>query len=216
MLHIAVINHSTVISDAEIKKCLPAFQKQLDRDFAPAWGICAKLHFGIRVIPHTWVLGVFDDADQAGALGYHDVSSLGTPLGKVFAKTTMDDGGLWTVTFTHELLEMLVDPWIVASALDDQRGRFYALEICDAVEADRLGYDIDGVRVTDFVLPGFFEASIDTGEKLSFCGHVSKPYEIAPGGYLSYLDLGNIKAGWQQDFARRPGTSRHARRRSVK
>ena len=53
-----------------------------------------------------------DNPDQAGALGYHEITSQGTPLGKVFAKLDLQSGASWTVTLSHELLEMLADPWI--------------------------------------------------------------------------------------------------------
>jgi hypothetical protein len=32
-----------------------------------------------------WQISVTDNPDQAGALGYHELTSRGTPLGKVFA-----------------------------------------------------------------------------------------------------------------------------------
>ena len=95
---VSVKNMSTVLTDGEIQKALPAFQKQVTSDFAASeWGIGADLHFvgkGSKVPAGSWLLGVFDDADQAGALCYHDLSRSGLPLGKVFAKTTMDDGGV--------------------------------------------------------------------------------------------------------------------------
>ena len=59
-----------------------------------------------------WQISVTDNPDQAGALGYHELTSRGTPLGKVFAGLDLQSGGSWTVTLSHELLEMLADPWI--------------------------------------------------------------------------------------------------------
>jgi len=60
---------------------------------------------------------------------------------------------------SHELLEMLADPWINWCATGND-SKIYALEVCDAVEADDLGYDIDGVRVSDFVTPAWFEPHV--------------------------------------------------------
>jgi hypothetical protein len=93
-----------------------------------------------------------DDPDQAGALGYHEMTRNGTPLGKVFAGLDIRSGSSWTVTLSHELLEMLADPWINWCA-EGSDGRIYALEVCDAVESDSLGYEIDGVLVSDFIGP---------------------------------------------------------------
>jgi hypothetical protein len=90
---------------------------------------------------------------------FHDLTAAGQPLGQVFARTTLDEGGLWTVTFSHEMLEMLADPNINLCAFDEDARRLYAYEVCDAVEADALGYEIDGVTVSDFVLDSWFEPS---------------------------------------------------------
>ena len=223
---IAVKNFSTVVSDAELSEKLGAFQTQVSRDFAPVWGVNAHLRIASKdevLALGEWLIGVFDDADQAGALGYHDVTSVGDPLGKVFAKTTIDDGGLWTVTFSHELLEMLADPWINLTALDPQSNRLYAYEVCDAVESDNLGYEVLGVQLSDFVMPEFFRRDeIPPGAYLSFNGKLSAPFTLEAGGYLSFIDLSDASAGWQQltaDMAHtktqsHAGTSRGARRRS--
>jgi len=221
MQEIVFKNFSTVLTDAQVAAIIPALQTQCDRDFCPVWKCGAvRLRFAAKtekLSATAWLMGIYDDADQAGALGYHDVTANGTPLGKVFAKTTIDDGGSWTVTVSHELLEILADPWIVSCVIDDSSNRVFALEVCDAVEADELGYKIGGVQLSDFVLPGFFESGVHKGHSLSFCGHVRKPFELAAGGYLSFLDLSDPSQGWQQETARkRPGTSRGATRKAVR
>jgi hypothetical protein len=61
--------------------------------------------------------------------------------------------------------------------------RLYAYEVCDAVEADDLGYELDGVTVSDFVLPGWFEPiHVADGERFAFKSNVSAPFELLPGG----------------------------------
>ena len=202
---IAVKNLSTVVSDADVQAALPSFQTQLSRDFCGAgWGLDATLQWvpkAKKAPASAWLLGVFDDADQAGALGYHDLTKSGQPTGKVFAKTTLDDGGLWTVTFSHELLEMVADPTINLCAFDEDARRLYAYEVCDAVEADALGYKIDGVTVSDFVMPGWFEPShVTKGERFAFKSKVKGPFQLLAGGYIGYYDLAG--GGWQQLTAR--------------
>jgi hypothetical protein len=211
---VVVKNLSKVVKDAEVETALPAFQKQVSRDFAGAgWGLDVALQFlpKTQKLPaNAWLLGVFDDADQAGALGYHDLTKAGQPLGKVFARTTLDDGGQWTVTFSHELLEMLADPNINLCAFDENAGRLYAYEVCDAVEADELGYKIDNVLVSDFVLPGWFEPlHVGKGEKFAFKSNVTGPFHLLPGGYIGYYDLAG--GGWQQLTAREVMDARQMR-----
>ena len=36
---------------------------------------------------------ILDDSDQANALGYHELSKTGTPLGKVFVRSVQQSGG---------------------------------------------------------------------------------------------------------------------------
>jgi hypothetical protein len=220
MFDIAVKNVSSSVSDADIAKALPAFQRQVTEDFRAAYGIDATLHLVDRSRPFPrsmWQLAVLESADQAGALGYHEKTSAGLPLGKVFAGTTIKYGGLWSVTFSHELLEMLLDPWINLTIPDSDNKRSWSYEACDAVEADELGYKIDGVQVSDFVLPSYFENDITLAKshKRSFCGHVTAPLSLAPGGYMSFVDW--TTGEWSQiDASRAPGHaekhSRHARR----
>lgn len=215
-IQVAVVNESTVCGDDEIAEITHALQHQVDHDFRPTWGIAAELTAvpkGQAPAAAAWVLGVFDDSDQAGALGYHDLTPELHPVGKVFAATDKKYGAAVSVTCSHELLEMLGDAYINTTALDPRSGRLYAYENADAVEADDLGYEIDGTLVSDFVLPQFFDPQhAGKGQPLSFKGHVNEPFSLAKGGYLSFLDLGDLKKGWQQvtaegtpDAGREPG-----------
>src|SRR5438876_10422189 len=85
-IQVAVMNASTVLSDSAVQAAVPDLQTQVHRDFAPAWGIDADLTFvptGSHPLPTAWQLVILDNSDQAGALGYHDVTAQGLPLGKV-------------------------------------------------------------------------------------------------------------------------------------
>ena len=206
MLNIAVVNQSTVVKDGDASAWTDALQTQVSQDFFPVWGVDAKLTFlpGGKTAPAgNWVLAILDNADQAGALGYHDITPDGLPLGKVFAKTTIGDGGAVSVTASHELLEMLGDPDINLTAeLDDGSGspsKFYAYEVCDPCEDDQFGYKINNVLVSDFVYPAYFESfrkpnstQFDHGKK------ITAPFTLLAGGYMGVLDLGNLSEGWQQ------------------
>ena len=108
-IKIAFTNESTVLTDPQVKTAIPALQKQITRDFAPIWGVDADLSFVPKSSPlpaKSWLIGVFDNSDQAGALGYHDLTEEGLPLAKVFAATDIQYKSAWTVTASHELLEM--------------------------------------------------------------------------------------------------------------
>ncbi len=204
-IKIAFTNQSTVLTDAEVQAAIGPLQTQVSRDFAPVWGVDADLSFVPKSAtppPKSWVIGVFDNSDQAGALGYHDLTENGLPLGKVFAGTDLQYGSSWTVTASHELLEMLGDPDINLYAVS-QNGMelsFYAYEVCDACEADELGYKIDGTLVSDFVYPAWFEGFRQAGSTpFDQEGHVTKPFEILKGGYISVFDV-SYNNGWYQQY----------------
>ncbi len=204
---IAISNASTCLTDSQVEAVLPALQKQVSDDFKPYWELDCTLTFLNNGQPLTrgwWQIVITDNPDQAGALGYHEMTSNGTPLGKVFAKLDLENGSSWTATLSHELLEMLADPWINWCAMGSDN-RIYALEVCDAVEDDRLGYKIDGVLVSDFITPAWFERT--DADRLDFSQHLSKQLELARGGYISVFDP---SSGWTQIDARGAGGPRIA------
>jgi hypothetical protein len=202
-IKIAVINASKAVTDEEVAKVVPALQTQVHRDFAAAWGIDADLEIvprGKKPPAGSWWLVILDDSDQAGALGYHDLTTEGMPLGKVFAGTDKKLGYIWSVTASHELLEMLADPDINLTVFvqpSGDRGRLYAYETCDACEADGFGYDINGVTVSDFVFPSWFESFRKSGTQFDFGKHIKKPFHLLKGGYIGVFDVAS-GTGWHQ------------------
>lgn len=206
-IKIGVFNESTVVSDAEVKKWITAVQHQVRNEWASTWGYDADIIWQPKgALPRSgmWHLVVLDDADQAGALGYHDITSENLPQGKCFAKTTLTYKGIPSVTFSHELLEMLGDPDVnlVAMGHDPNSGaKFYAYEVCDAVEGDEFAYPgVNGVMVSDFVTPAWFESFRTPGStSFSYRKNVTAPFQLAPTGYIGIYDPMN---GWTQATAR--------------
>lgn len=194
---IAIVNTpSSGVANTEVQAMVAAMRHQLVNDFGPAWRTGAHLRF----VPSTskapagaWVIALLDNSDQAGALGYHDLTPDGYPLGKVFAGTDRQYGETISVTLNHELLEMLADPYINQCVQADD-GAFYALEVCDAVEADAFGYEVGGVLLSNFVTPAWFGHG---GGRLDHLGQLSQPFQLAPGGYISVFDPANGQ-GWTQ------------------
>lgn len=195
---LAILNKSTVLSDAQVQHAIPAFQHQVTYDFKPHWGVGAKILFipkALKVPPNCWQIWIEDDSDTAGALGYHEVTNEGLPLSRVFAKTDAHYGLSWTVTATHEILEMLADPW-ATTAMQTGRYTFHALEVGDPVEADQYAYKgLNDILVTDFILPYWFQPQM-VGKNYDFCGKLTKPLQLLNGGYVSYYDVKQAK--WVQ------------------
>src|SRR5690242_3931498 len=165
-----------------------ALTKQAQQHFALpppySYGISATIRVASSphdVQPDEWVIGLLAKADQPGALGYHDETPNGKPFVKVFPLLDKKDGADLSMTISHEMCETLADP-NGARAAQWKDGRFWAYEVCDAVE--ETSYLIDGVKVSNFVLPPYFEPVVRlTGLKLDWMGMCKKPLEILPGGY---------------------------------
>jgi hypothetical protein len=197
VLQIAVINESTAIGDADIQQMLPAFDQQWNNDLQQVWGVeSAAFQFmsgGATPPAGSWWVVFLDNSDDPRALAYHDLTTEGLPLSKVFVKTLQADNASVSVGATHEICEMAVDPWL-NSAYQDPQGAFWAGEICDPVESDQYGYQINGILVTDFVTPNWFAHKNAQGQ-IDFQGHANDPFQILTGGYAQRFDP---TAGWQQ------------------
>lgn len=188
------------MGDADAAKVVAALQIQVNRDFAPVWGIDAAVRYvGLKEkpLPTEWALVILDNSDQADALGYHDLTKAGLPIGKIFAKTDFQYGEQWSVTASHELLEMLADPAINLSVMVEGKDgsiKLFGYEVCDACEADKLAYKIGDVLVSDFVTPAWFETFRKTGP-FDFQNKIKKPFGLLPGGYIGLYVVGS---GWTQ------------------
>src|SRR5437879_13070511 len=92
-----------------------------------------------------------DNPDQPDALAYHDLTPDGLPQSKVFVKTTLDNGDLVSVSASHELVEMLIDPAINLMTTGPNPKLVYAYDSADPVEAQ--SFDVDGIQMSDFIHP---------------------------------------------------------------
>jgi hypothetical protein len=212
-IQISVINESTVLADADIVPVVSALQKQVTNDFGPVWGVDAELTIvpkGSQPAAGTWWLVMLDDSDQANALGYHDLTTEGLPIGKVFAASDLKAGTSWTVTASHELLEMLGDPNINLTVFvqnNNTAGTLYAYEVCDACEDDSLGYQIDNILLSDFVYPAWFESfRIEGSTHFDRMNKITKPFQLLLNGYIGVFHV-SAGSGWQQQTAEQHATN---------
>jgi hypothetical protein len=68
-----------------------------------------------------------------------------------------------------------------------QRHVFHWFEMCDAVQDEN--YVIDGVRVSNFVLPLYFTSSEERGGRNDFLGSGTlHSFSVNPGGYIGFYD----------------------------
>ena len=180
----------------ELGALVAAMQLYVNQHVAPVWGTPAKLVKSTGFIKDAWAVVFLDDADQPGALAYHDLTPDGLPLSKVFVRTTINNGDLVSVSTSHELVEMLVDPAINIMTTGPDSKATYAYETADPVEA--LTFKVNDIPMSDFVYPAYFEIFRKPGSvKFDHLNKVNKPFQILSGGYQIVFKNGK----WTQIFS---------------
>lgn len=192
---IACFNQAETPLGVDLKSLITAMQAYVDRYLAPVWATPARLVRTSGFRKGAWAMVFLDDADQPGALAYHDLTPDGFPLAKVFVKTTLDNGDLVSVSASHELVEMLVDPAINLMSTGPDPKATYAYESADPVEA--LSFKVDGIPMSDFVYPSYFEGFRKANSvKFDQMNKVSRPFQVLKGGYQIVFKGGK----WTQIF----------------
>jgi hypothetical protein len=215
-MHISLVNF-TKIPDVDVLNVVRAVNRQLREDFSPQWHWSAELRLegcsplndkaGAAVIEQLKqapqdlrgdaILYLWDRvADVEDALGYHDQNNRGLPYGFVFTDISKQLGEPWSVTLSHEVLELVGDANVNTLAAgphpaDADRVVFHWYEMCDAVQAE--SYEIDGVYVSNFVLPLYFTIGEQVGARNDYMnrtrrGKGLKSFGLNPGGYVGFFD----------------------------
>jgi hypothetical protein len=173
-----------------------ALQKQVTRDFGPIWGLRATVDPFTRLdqVPvGYWIVNLQDEVP--GTLeGYHQ-----DPDGHPSAVVKAD--GEWSITASHECLEMLADPsgnlTVPGQSPKKGQGRVeFLLEVCDPVQASDCAYQVNGVRVSDFFTPSYLDPERVPGTRYDFRGLLKAPRSLHKGGSLAWRHPGS-GAWWQ-------------------
>ena len=219
-MRISVINQTNGnIKDKKIAEVIRAINRQIQEDFEPYWSMGAVLRLEGRreekpdpVNPIDMrgdaIIYVWDRAEQDSksleeqaqeAIGYHDQNFMGIPYGFVFIDVAERLKQDWSIALSHETLEIIADPELnlLVQGPDPEEPKnrdkyvFHYYEVCDAVSAE--SYEIDGIKVSNFVLPLYFTSGDEYDGRNDFLGNVHngktlKSFGVNPGGYISYVD----------------------------
>jgi hypothetical protein len=183
-----------------------ALNLQVTRDLPQFWPVSATVTYlpNPKKIPSgIWPVQLVKSLPP-GEGGFHsDIHK--QPYSKVIASKT---DPTWTIDASHEILEMLVDPYgnrmqssvaigIVKGKIQDGTGQYgYLVEACDPCEDNSYAYTINGVAVSDFITPHYYDPIVTPGTRYSFTGAIKGPRQILPGGYISWVNT--EKDEWQQ------------------
>jgi hypothetical protein len=190
-VRIACINKAKTGLGVPFPMLTAALQKCYDEHFLPVWGYPVKLYNTKKAKRSDWLFIYFDDADEAGAEGYHDLTHHGQPVSKVFVTTSLEDNVPVSVTASHELFEMVIDPIANLWAQATNRTQ-YAYEMCDPVEEDT--FMVDGIEMSNFLHPSWFEPfKHPPRTKFDHLGKLKRPFTMTKGGYVIIKRNGRVK-----------------------
>jgi predicted ester cyclase len=191
-IYITLVYEGSSVSTRELTRVAAALDKQVTRDIGPIWSVEATVNpaFSLDDVPvGSWPIILVEDAGDPRVLGYHRDG-----FGQPYAKVALTDS--WSLTASHECLEMLVDPFgdrmVPGPSLKEGEGRVsYLVEVCDPVQSSECSYTVNDVMVSDFVTPRFYDPLAASGVRYSFTGNTPGPRGVLEDGYITWRNQTN-------------------------
>jgi len=188
-INLALVSEVKGRDPSDVARVAAALQRQASRDFGPIWSVQATVDAFPRLedVPvGYWPMIVETDINTPGAAGVHEDKN-----GQPFALITMSDS--WSLTASHEMLEMLADPFgrrvIPGKSPKRGQGRVeFLVEVCDPCEAQEFAYTVNDILVSDFYTPHYFDPKVSGGVRYDFTGAIESPRDVLEGGYISWHD----------------------------
>lgn len=244
MMKISVVDMTTgpdAPKTEDVVRVIRAINRQLREDFAPQWNLSGELRLdqpvgpaGDRVATHPSLRGdgivyLMSQTNPQAALGFHERHNLGIPYGVVFLDLAQKlaenlpkkTDHPWSITLSHEAIELLADPQVNLLCKGPHPNPempydvYHWFEMADAVQNE--SYEIDGVLVSNFLLPSYFTSSDRRDERNDFLARrTSGPslpaFGVKPGGYVGFYDpeLG------KDDIWHTPGDEEAIRRATIR
>jgi hypothetical protein len=186
LIHLGLTTLTQNLSFSDLAQVAGAIQKQIARDFQPIWNIEGTLDAFAKVedVPIGYWPLIVQDAIGVPVPGVHR-----DPQGQPLALIRYEDG--WETATSHEALEMLADPTcnrlIAGDSIEESQGRVeYLVEVCDPCGAPKYTYTVNGVSVSNFCTPQYFDPVASSGVRYDYLSAVSEPRQVLRGGYLSW------------------------------
>src|SRR5438093_8388086 len=182
---ISLINHTNgKLTDEEVQNTISDVNRPMEEDYELYWSLGATLRLEGKAgakpkqqepsdMRGDAVLYLWDNVNVANALGYHERNNRGIPFGFVFTELSKSLGESWTVTLSHEALELIGDPEVnllVAGPhpANPKQDVFHWYEMCDAVQVEP--YQIEGAGQLNLLLPPYFPGLPALGRRTDSLG----------------------------------------------
>ncbi|MCW3126625.1 MAG: hypothetical protein JWO03_2283 [Bacteroidetes bacterium] len=187
--HIAIIDRTGNIDPATLAQTAAALQKQATRDLGPIWGVKAIISAfpDLASVPVGYApVIIMDQLDRPDLQGYH-LDDNNQPYSLVLY------GDSWQLTCSHEICEILVDPsgnkTVTSGSKDPAQGRVqYLVEVSDPCQDISFGYSVNGIWLSDFYTPNYFDPVTAPGVRYSFTGAITEPLQVLQNGYLTWFN----------------------------
>jgi hypothetical protein len=197
-IKVVLVDMTGTVKNDTMAAAAEALNVQVTRDLPQFWNVNATVSYrpDAHSIPQgMWPIQLVKSLPPDEG-GFH-MTQHNQPYAKVIVTPGSDE---WTIDASHETLEMLVDPYgnrlQTSTAMEVDKGRIqeaegkleYLVEACDPCEANNYAYQIDGIMVSDFITPYFYDLGPTPNARYSFTGAIKSPRQILPGGYISWVD----------------------------
>lgn len=173
-------NNSKEISQAQLDAALPAFQVSIDKALGPVWKVRAVLSTDPSDRLNAIMEVELTDSLNCLCYGYHDVNE-GIPKAYIDAQAAELFHNDWRLVASHEIDEMLVDPFLDRTLVYDHKS--WIVEICDPVPTGNLAYFVNGIPMSDFIKPNWFKKNSYAQDYTHYLSHAGQLYR---DGYLSW------------------------------
>jgi hypothetical protein len=195
-VRIGLISQTADADDATVQKVAAAIDIQLRRDVGPVWNVAGTMQaFPNGTHPPAGVSPIFIVDNTPNHFGgLHTTTDGGLPWAIVLVSRD------WHLAASHEAIELLIDPTgnrmqealsvqiAPDGTVQDGPDRVsYVVEACDPLEDGSYNYPIEGIGVSDFYTPAYFDDARTTGTRYSFNGALTRPRDIRPNGYISWM-----------------------------
>ena len=198
VIQVGLVDTTSKLDPQLVESTAAALNVQVIRDLPQYWNVQASVSLvrNPNRIP-TGVWPVLLVAKLPPGEGGVHLDKNNQPYALVIATPDGDD---WTIDASHETVEMLVDPAgnrtqtsraikIQGDGVVDDNGEFsYLVEACDPCEGNQYAYSIQGIAVSDFITPHFYDPVTTNGTRYSFGGNIKRPREVLKGGYISFVN----------------------------
>lgn len=187
---VALVADPEVVSANELNVVAAALHVQAVRDFGPTWGINAGVSAftSLEDVPLGHMPIIIKHTKSLGGLGYH-----WDDYRQPFAVVANIRG--WSLAASHECLEMLADPtgcWTVPGNFQvsktETKRVLYNVEVCDPCADSGTAYLINGVLVSNFITPAYYQPMGTGGRVYDFYGEMKEPGQLLKWGSKCFCD----------------------------